>query len=158
MNFEACVEFVLNLEGGYVKNPKDPGGETNFGISKASYPHVDIKALTRDDAKAIYKRDYWDDLKLDEVPAAMRLTVFDCAVNQGKHFATATLQAILNLKVDGILGPKTLAAIQAADQKILHERFMLRRHEGYAKNPRWMFFGAGWSKRLLEVALESGVI
>ena len=67
-NYLACIEVVLKSEGGYVNDPHDPGGETNFGISKRAYPSVDIKHLTKEGAIAIYKKDYWDKIKGDDLP------------------------------------------------------------------------------------------
>lgn len=155
MTFEKALHHVLKIEGGYVNNPKDPGGETNFGISKRAYPSLDVARLTLSDASAIYQKDFWDALRLDEFPARLRLTVFDCAVNQGKRFAMGALQVILGVKADGVLGEDTLKAIQAADSEELYKRFMLRRFEAYARNPLWKVFGAGWGRRLLETALNS---
>ena len=66
-DFEKAVEFVLRMEGGYVNDPKDPGGETNFGIAKKSYPGVDIKNLTEEQAEEIYKRDYWEKYNIGEL-------------------------------------------------------------------------------------------
>jgi len=86
-NFQKSVEFVLNREGGYVCDPFDPGGETNFGISKRSNPNVDIKNLTREGAIAIYKVKYWDAMKCSELPWPIDVCLFDTAVNQGCAFA-----------------------------------------------------------------------
>jgi hypothetical protein len=81
--FDAALAFTLQWEGGYSCDPDDPGGETNWGISKRTYPHLDIKGLTRDDAAAIYRRDYWDSLKLDGEFTPLDITLFDSAVNLG---------------------------------------------------------------------------
>lgn len=82
-DFARCIEFVLAEEGGTVNDPHDPGGLTKYGISQRSYPDVDILRLTLDDATAIYRRDYWDKIRGDELPAGIDLLVFDSAVNQG---------------------------------------------------------------------------
>lgn len=86
-NFEKAIEFVLKWEGGYVNNPHDPGGETNWGISKRSYPHLDIKGLTKEQAIAIYKKDYWEKCGCDKLDYPLDIIVFDTAVNCGPLIA-----------------------------------------------------------------------
>lgn len=89
---EEAIKNVLGREGGYANNPADRGGETKYGISKRSYPNLDIANLTREEAAAIYKKDYWDAMNIDQLPPEMREVVFDAAVNQGKDFASKALQ------------------------------------------------------------------
>ena len=120
--FLRAVEVVLKHEGGYVNNPNDPGGETKYGISKRSYPHLDIKNLTRDQAIEIYHRDWWDKYRYGDIKDQDVATkVFDLSVNMGPSQAHRILQRAVNfvsnagLKVDGILGPKTFAATNAAN-------------------------------------------
>ena len=79
--FDTAVTAVLSYEGGYVNDPNDPGGETNWGISKRAYPNLDIRNLTRDRAIQIYRRDYWDSLGCDQFPPAIVIALFDSAVN-----------------------------------------------------------------------------
>ena len=81
-SFDEIIELTLEHEGGYVHDPKDLGGETNFGIAKRFYPDVDIKNLTKDQAKDIYKRDYWDKNKVDDLPENLKHIFFDMCVNQ----------------------------------------------------------------------------
>ena len=115
--FVAALEKVLAHEGGYVNDPDDPGGETKFGISKRSHPNLNIRDLTREQAAAIYHRDYWVRPKIDRI-ADERLAakVFDLGVNVGTGRAIKLLQRAANslgceLAVDGILGPATLGAV-----------------------------------------------
>lgn len=82
-SWEKSVKFVLDIEGGYVNDEKDPGGETKYGISKRAYPEVDIKSLTEEEAKAIYRRDYWDACNCDHLSIGIDTLVFDTAVNMG---------------------------------------------------------------------------
>ena len=111
--FLKCIEVVLRNEGGYVNDPKDPGGETNFGISKKSYPALDIKALTRDQAIEIYFNDYWLKLPFEDVtPDLLALHMFDMSVNTGSKIAVKILQSILRIDKDGILGTDTLQQIE----------------------------------------------
>ena len=113
MSFERVIGIVLEHEGGYVNDPVDPGGETNYGISKRAYPDIDIGALTREQAKAIYRRDYWDRLTLDrlETDPMLRGSMFDMAVNSGPLRAVELLQRAANaflisqITEDGRMGP-----------------------------------------------------
>ncbi|MDD5060661.1 MAG: glycosyl hydrolase 108 family protein [Candidatus Marinimicrobia bacterium] len=83
MKFDAAVSFVLDHEGGYSNDPNDPGGETNYGISKRSYPSLDIKKLTREQAIEIYRTDYWQKSGASQMDERFRLVHFDTAVNCG---------------------------------------------------------------------------
>ena len=87
MKFSEAIEIVLKHEGGYVNSKDDPGGETNYGISKRSFPKYDIKNLTEEDAKDIYKRHFWDVSKADKVKDELRLDYFDMCVNMGQRTA-----------------------------------------------------------------------
>jgi lysozyme family protein len=82
-NWDKAIDFVISIEGGYVNDPKDPGGETKYGISKRAYPDVDIANLTAAEARQIYKRDYWDKCSCDDLPDGRDILVFDTAVNMG---------------------------------------------------------------------------
>jgi lysozyme family protein len=121
--FAKIVNDVLKHEGGYVNDPDDPGGETNFGISKRSYPNEDIRSLTPERAKSIYYRDFWLKSKCNLIPDIdVAAKVFDLSVNLGVSGAIKTLQRALrcfefHLEEDGIPGPKTAAAVAAADPK-----------------------------------------
>jgi lysozyme family protein len=111
-NFNLAIGTILEHEGGYVNDPNDPGGETKFGISKRTYSHIDIKNLTLDQAKAIYKTDFWDPIKGDSITdQALATAIFDFAVNAGVQTATLQMQTALGVKADGVIGPKTLEAL-----------------------------------------------
>lgn len=119
--FLAAIEQTLAHEGGYVNDPADPGGETKFGISKRSYPDVDIKALTRDAAIAIYHRDFWLPNRCEHLGIMIGARVFDLAVNTGPERAGKILQLAVNayngkpiLKVDGKIGNLTVSAATLA--------------------------------------------
>ena len=104
--FDEIIEVTLHHEGGYVHDPTDLGGETNYGIAKRFYPDVDIKNLTKEGAKEIYKKDYWDKNKVDDLTPELKHIFFDMCVNQGRGTAVKILQRAINgkggdLKVDG---------------------------------------------------------
>lgn len=155
MKFEDAIDIILKHEGGYVNNPKDPGGETNFGIAKRFYPSLNIKTLTKEDAIEIYRKNYWDECKIELLPPALRLIVFDCAVNQGPLVSIALLQAALGVKADGDLGPITLKKLQEHNVMKVVEKYAQMRLDRYQQNRQFDYFGAGWTKRLLDVALKS---
>lgn len=148
--FDSCFEKVIGFEGGYSNDPKDPGGETNWGISKRAYPILDIKNLTREGAKEIYKRDYWDRAKCDQLPTAVAFVVFDAAVNSGIGQSIRFLQRAIGVADDGVLGPLTLAAVARFDNESLCARFLGQRLEFMTKLSTWDYFGKGWSRRIAE--------
>jgi lysozyme family protein len=154
MDFNSAVKHILRHEGGYVNNPDDPGGETKFGISKRSYPNLDIKNLTEEHAAAIYKVDYWDRVYAEKLPNEFRLPMFDMAVNQGVATAINTLQRAAGVKVDGIMGSKTIGAVWANEVEIWIKLMALRAGR-YADNARYPIFGKGWMQRLMDVAYSA---
>jgi len=156
--FDEIIEVVLEHEGGYVNDPKDPGGETNFGIAKRSHPDVDIKNLTKEGAKEIYKEVYWDKNKVESLPEELWHIYFDMCVNQGKSRAVKIIQRAVNgkggsLTVDGGMGPMTIAAI--GKSKVELDRVRAYRVKYYAdlvtRKPDLERFYFGWFKRALEV-------
>ena len=150
MNFDDAFEALIGHEGGYVNDPRDPGGETKFGISKRTYKSVDIKNLTLDQAKAIYRRDYWAPAGCDNLPEAVRFDVFDAAVNSGLGQAIRFLQRAAGVADDGRLGPVSLAAIQAMDAGLFRARFNGTRLKFMTDQPTWDRFGKGWARRIAE--------
>ena len=146
--FPDCIAHVLAAEGGLVNNPKDPGGVTKFGISQRSYPALDIRALSLDEAKAIYQRDYWDQIQGEALPAGLDLLVLDHAVNAGPARAVRLLQHLVGVPEDGLMGPVTLAGVAIADPQDLIARYSELRLDFYRDLPTWRHFGAGWSRRV----------
>lgn len=122
--FQRAIARLLLDEGGYVDNPADPGGETKFGISKRDYPNLDIAALTREQARAIYYRDWWQRYRYAELPGPIAVKLFDLAVNIGPEHAARCLQCAVRacgrrIADDGVLGRTTIAAARAANQLAL---------------------------------------
>jgi lysozyme family protein len=158
-NFDRALVFILAHEGGFVNNPKDPGGMTNLGCTKAVWEAhcghpVDekvMRALTHDDVRPVYKRNYWDKIQGDELPAGVDYVVFDTAINSGPGRAAKFLQACVGLEPDGVIGPKTLAAVRAADPKQLVQDYAKRRLSFMMELPTWPTFGKGWTRRVNEV-------
>lgn len=148
MNFDQAFERLIGHEGGFIDHPADPGGATNFGISRRSYPGEDIEHLTLDRAKLIYRRDFWGPAGCDAVPDTVRFDLFDMAVNAGVGKAVRTLQTAVGETADGIIGPRTLQAIQSMPSARLVARFNGHRLEHMASLPQWPAFGRGWCRRI----------
>ncbi|WP_312132004.1 glycoside hydrolase family 108 protein [Diaphorobacter nitroreducens] len=146
--FRDYIERVLSHEGGYVNDPRDPGGETRWGISKRSYPHVDIKRLTRDDAIAIYERDFWRRVHGDRLPRQFAFQALDAAVNHGIENAVRWMQRAAGVADDGYIGPMTLAAVARTDPADLVLKFNAERLEFYARLSTFDAFGRGWTRRV----------
>lgn len=150
-DFDKAFEIVIGIEDGYVNDPRDPGGETKYGISKRAHPNLDIKNLTLDGAKAIYKQDYWDKVKGDVINWPVNYLLFDYAVNSGVRQAISTLQRTLQVAVDGIIGPITLQKANQMDEES-HSLFLADRALYMAGLPTFKTFGRGWLKRLFFIA------
>lgn len=155
MNFDQAFERLLGHEGGYVNNPADPGGETNFGVSKRSYPAEDIKGMTLARAKAIYRRDFWEQSGCDTLPKRIRFLMFDAGVNSGPKVAIKLLQRAVGEVEDGILGPKTLKAAQSHPAAALVAKLSAHRLLFLTALPTWPTFGKGWARRVADNLLES---
>jgi lysozyme family protein len=151
MNFERAFATIINSEGGYSNDPRDPGGETKYGISKHAYPHVDIKSLTIAQAEQIYRADYWDKCRCDEMPKSLKLPLFDSAVNQGADKAIKLLQTALNLNADGVIGPRTME--RAHQDAEAAANFLTERILHYASLPTFPTFGRGWVRRVMRLML-----
>lgn len=155
--FERAVEIVLEAEGVLSEDARDDGGLTKYGISQKAYPALDIRALTRLQAIDIYRRDYWNRVRGDDLAWAFALPVFDCAVNQGAGTAVKLFQKALRVPADGDFGPKTLAVAHASQSPpdAVLARFMAKRVLRYAEHPDWPTFGDGWVIRCFTIALHA---
>ena len=153
--FDQCFDKLISHEGGYVNDPRDPGGETKFGISKRAYPDEDIAGITIEYAKQIYRRDYWDAVQAEYLPDAVRFDLFDAAVNSGVRQAVKWLQLAAKAEPDGIVGPKTLLAVRMADPQLLAKRFNGHRLRFMADLKTWPTFGRGWARRIADNLLEA---
>lgn len=150
-DFDKAFDLIIGVEGGYSNDPKDTGGETNWGISKRAYPTVDIKNLTKEQAKAIYAVDYWAKIKGDELPYPLNVFVFDAAVNQGTDAAIKVLQKTLSVAQDGILGSQTIKAAKGLNKEAT-ALYMADRALRYIGTRSFDVYGRGWFKRLFVVA------
>lgn len=155
MDFATAVKHVLLSEGGYADHPLDPGRETMYGITKAVAKEAgytgDMRQLPLDLAKKIYKAQYWDKVRAEELPPAIRYAVFDAAVNSGIRQSTIWLQRALKVTDDGVIGPKTLAAAHAAQPDALRMRILAQRLRFLTNLNTFGAFGRGWTRRVCDI-------
>lgn len=146
--FIDCISLLFKDEGGYVNDPDDAGGETKFGISKRAYPNENIRALTYERARAIYKKDYWDRARCEELNQDIRYIHFDTAVNCGIRQATKILQRAGGINDDGVFGPQTLTASKNVTIKRYAEERILFYKDLVKQRPSNQKFLNGWIKRV----------
>ena len=155
MNFDQAFETLIGHEGGYVNHPRDPGGETKFGISKRQYPGENIKEMTLVRAKDIYQRDYWWKAGCDLVPDCVKFDLFDTAVNAGPGTAIRMLQRAVGVVDDGVIGPKTMQALGNVDPERLDKRFNGHRLQFMSSLSTWQTFGRGWANRIAKNLMDA---
>lgn len=166
MSFDTALQFVLGYEGGFSDHPDDPGGKTNLGITqraldeaRAKHPDwgmpADVRAIKRAHAAKIYRAEYWDAVHGDDLPPAVAFLAFDCAVNQGPRRAIRLLQEAVDVPADGIIGPRTLAAVREASLPTLIREYALGRALAYIATGRVAIFGKGWFRRLFGAVVEA---
>lgn len=162
--FDEALSLVLVHEGGYVNHPADPGGATNKGITQATYnvwrtrngqPKQNVRKITDAEVAAIYRRDYWGKVRGDDLPAGVDYAVFDFAVNSGPSRAARFLQRIVGVDDDGVIGPITLAAVQAMPPGGIIVDLCDARLAWLKQLSTWNTFGRGWSRRVNEVEVKA---
>lgn len=154
MSFKTAIERILSHEGGYVNHPKDPGGETNWGITKrtavANGYHGAMRQMTREQAKEIYRKQFWLKNGCDKLPFAVAYQYFDACVNHGRGNAVRFLQRAVGVADDGLLGPITLAAVKKMPISVVVSGFNRERLVFYSKLSTFGTFGRGWTRRIAE--------
>ena len=148
ISFDTAFDRLIAHEGGYVNDPNDPGGETKWGISKRTYPNLDIKNLTRLDAKAIYHRDFWTRINGDKLHDGVAFQAFDIAVNSGIETAVRMLQRACGVADDGHWGPVSQRAADGMVESDTIMRLNAERLDFYTKLSTWPRFGKGWVRRV----------
>lgn len=162
-NFDKAFAKLIRHEGGFVDHPADPGRATNLGVTQRVWEEwvghpVDektMRGLTPEMVKPLYKRKYWDKVCGDDLPAGVDYCVFDAAVNSGPGRAIKWLQQAVGTTQDGALGPKTLAAVKAADPQLLVVGYNAIRLAFLQDLPTWDTFGRGWGRRVAEVKQDA---
>lgn len=152
MNFDRAFDELLEHEGGYSDHAADPGGKTRYGITEVvARTHGyrgDMRELPLEAARLIYRAAYWDAVRADELPAAVRYAVFDGAVNSGVRQSVRWLQRAVGARDDGVLGPQTLAAVHAQEPEALLRKLLAQRLNFMVALPTWSSFGRGWARRI----------
>jgi len=158
-NFDGAFSHVIQSEGGYANDPLDPGGETNLGVTKRAWEEyigqqadeAEMRSLTAEIVKPFYKAKYWDKIKGDDLPSGVDYAAYDLAVNSGPARAAKYLQQIAGVPVDGVIGPKTLAAIKEAPADEVVDALCGMRMDFLKALPTFDVFGKGWTRRVAEV-------
>jgi lysozyme family protein len=157
-NFNEALKAILKHEGGYVNHPRDPGGRTNLGVTQKVWEEwvghpvgeKEMRALTPETVGPMYKKKYWDAVKADELPTGLDYLMFDFAINAGPGRAAKTMQKAIGTTPDGAIGPKTMAALKAADPTDLIAKFSMEKELFYKALPTFATFGKGWLRRVDE--------
>lgn len=166
-NFDAVMDIVLAEEGGYVDHAADPGGATKYGITiktltahRAPHPvtKVDVNALTVAEAKAIYRKSYWNAIRGDDLPSGVDLAVMDYAVNSGPARAAKELQGLVGVAQDGVIGDQTIAACRTLSAKALVWKLCDARLGFLRRLKTWGTFGKGWSRRVQRVRDKASIM
>jgi lysozyme family protein len=158
-SFEAALALILDQEGGFADHPADPGGPTKFGITQATLARRlgrpvsadQVRRLGPAEVRAIYREHYWNAVRADDLPSGIDVAVFDCAVNSGPGRAARLLQKALDVPVDGVVGPVTLAAARNGSPTHIIRTMTEARLAFLERLPTWPVFGRGWRKRVLAV-------
>jgi lysozyme family protein len=162
-NFAKALKLVLKYEGGYVNHPNDPGGPTNKGITLATYRRYinskgtveNLKAITDQQVAKVYRKQYWDAVKGDDLPDGVDFAAFDFAVNSGPGRSAKFLQAVVGATVDGKIGPVTIAAVKAKPATEVITDLIAKRLRFLKALKTWKTFGRGWSARVASVQKEA---
>lgn len=165
-DFDRALPFVLSMEGGYVNDPDDRGGATSHGVTQATYdsyrkgrgqPTRDVKDITPQEVGDCYNSMYWHDSGASTLPWPLSLAVFDAGVNHGVGRARKMLQEALGVEPDGIIGPKTRAAIEACDPDETTDELLWIRVDFYYRISKGdqIKFLRGWLRRLLHLRKEA---
>jgi lysozyme family protein len=155
-NWDQVFKHVVDSEGGYSNHPDDPGGPTYRGVTLATYRNYvdkkgtisDLKSMTTKEIKDLYKKQYWDPVKGDQLPSGVDALAFDFAINSGPAQAVRELQRVVGAKVDGVIGPETMAKIRAYNPAAFVKDYAQQRM-GFLKGLKnWGTFGNGWTNRV----------
>lgn len=157
-SFDDAWTALVGNEGGYTNNPNDPGGPTNWGVTERvarAYGYVgDMRQLPQATAKNIAKRCYWDPLKLDLFEPRVAFQILDTNYNGGK--CVLWMQGASGAKVDGVMGPQTIAAVQSTDPLKFILRWNSLRVRYFTSLAKWINFGKGWANRVATNLWKAG--
>ena len=162
ITFDEAFRRLIGHEGGYSNDKRDPGNwtggvvgkgalnGTKFGIAANTYPNLDIKNLTLTQAKEIYKKDWWDKLGGHGLHSAITFQLWDFSINAGKKRAIIELQQVAGVTADGVIGPKTIEAVNALDLNDVLLSLTAERLKFYTSLKTWPTWGKGWVNRVAD--------
>lgn len=162
--FEQVLPRLDESEGGYVNNRRDPGGKTNRGVIQRVYDAFrdnkgkirrSVRYITQDEVHEIYREQYWDRVRGDDLPAGLDYAVFDYAVNSGPIRAVKSLQKVLRVRADGAIGAVTMRAIRSRPVSDLINALCDRRRSFLQRLRHWKYFGRGWTARVMRVRRDA---
>lgn len=146
-----AFDLLMQNEGGYVNDPNDKGGETQYGISKKQYPYLDIPSITLEQAKDIYHNDYWFRYKCECFPDCISICLFDAVVMSNGPKMIKLLQESLGVTADGIIGNQTIGAAHRIPLKPVVNNFCEKRLNYLKTLKSWKHYANGWGARVLRV-------
>jgi len=157
-NFEKSLALVLQHEGGYVNHPSDPGGRTNLGVTQRVWEEyvghpvdeAEMRSLTKEMVSPLYRKEYWDAVRGDQLPSGADYLAFDFAVNAGAFRSIKTIQRALKITADGVIGPVTVKAIQDTNAEDFINNFSAAKESFYRSLTNFPTFGKGWLNRVAE--------
>jgi lysozyme family protein len=154
MTFDEALDALLKHEGGFSDHAADPGGKTRFGVTEAVARREgyrgDMRDYPLDEAKRVYQKLYWNALRLDDLRSEFRFDLFDAGVNSGVAQTVRWVQRIVGVTVDGLLGPRTLSAVNNSDAAKFLAKFNGQRLLFMTSLSTWPSFGRGWARRIAE--------
>lgn len=158
MNFDEAFDILLGHEGGFVDHPADPGGATRWGITqRVARAHgytSDMRAFPVSEAKRIARLAYWDAVRAEDLPPAVRYAVFDGGYHSGPEQSIKWLQRAAGVKDDGKIGPMTLNAVRSCDPEALVARYIGHRLDMLNDLRNWPSFARGWTQRIAEILIK----
>lgn len=167
-NYAKCLALTLGYEGGKDDHPKDPGGRTAYGIIQRVYdawrqknglPTKDVWTISEAEKLAIYRENYWDPLRGDELPPGLDMVTFDGGVNSGISRGAKWLQGALGITADGKVGPATIAAAEACKDRAAVVRKACASRLSFVRSLKtFATFGKGWSRRIADVEAKASAM
>lgn len=152
MTFDEAFDELLKHEGGFSNHAADPGGATRWGVTQAVARQEGYTGEMKDyplaEAKRVYKKLYWDAMRLDQVRPELRFDLFDAGVNSGVSTATRWVQRLLSLRDDGVMGPVTIQALTTCNVALFRARYSGARLQFMTGLRTWDSFGRGWARRI----------
>ena len=155
MDFNTAFDLLITHEGGFSNHPDDPGGATMYGVTekvaRAEGFTGSMRNFSLNDAKTIYRKNYWDACRCDSMPDVLRYPLFDASVNSGSSQAIKWLQSAVGVKADGIIGPVTQQSANVAPVQVTRQKMIGNRLRFMTELKNWPSFSKGWARRIAAI-------